>query len=101
MEPKPINSSPPQTVYKTPDPQANVSELYSIYCVQMSNALSLEKSWVVNERYGAWDEAEPDPTKEKFKIDVKTLSPTDPQHYLTLDEAQEQANRQVMLAKNI
>ncbi len=96
MDAKPINSSPPQTVYKTPDPQLNVSELYSIFCVQMSNALSLEKSWVVNERYGAWDEAEPDP-KKKFKINVKTLSPTEPKHYLTLDEAHEQANRQVML----
>jgi hypothetical protein len=96
MDAKPINSSPPQTVYKTPDPQVNISELYSIFCVQMSNALSLEKSWVVNERYGAWDEAEPDP-KKKFKINVKTLSPIEPKHYLTLDEAHEQANGQVML----
>jgi hypothetical protein len=96
MEAKPINSSPPQTVYKTPDPQGNISELYSISCQQMSNAVSLEKSWVVSERYGAWDEAEPDP-KQKFKINVKTLSPTDPQHYPTLNEAQNQANEQVML----
>jgi hypothetical protein len=96
MDTKPINSLPPQTVYKTPDPQANVSELYSIFCQQMSNATSLAKSWVVSERYGAWDEAEPDP-KKKFKINVTTLSPTDPQHYLTLDEAHEQCNKQVML----
>lgn len=96
MDAKPINSSPPQTLYKTPEPQVNVSELYSIFCVQMSNALSLEKSWVVNERYGAWDEAEADP-KKKFKINVKTLSPTEPRHYLTLEEAHKQANQQVML----
>ena len=96
MDAKPIHSSPPQTVYKTPDPQVNVSELYSIFAVQMSNALSLQKSWVVNERYGAWDEAEPDP-KKKFKINVKTLSPTEPQHYLTLDEAHTQCNEQVMV----
>jgi hypothetical protein len=63
----------------------------------MSNALSLEKSWVVNERYGAWDEAEPDPQKPKFKINVRTLGPTEPQHYLTLEEAQAQADDQVML----
>jgi hypothetical protein len=35
MEPKPVNSTPPQTVYKTPDPQANVSELYTIYAQQI------------------------------------------------------------------
>jgi hypothetical protein len=96
MDVKPINSSPSQTDYKTPDPQVNVSELYSVFCVQMSNALSLERSWVVNERYGAWDEAEPDP-KKKFKINVKTLSPTESEHYLTLDEAHERANAQLML----
>jgi hypothetical protein len=96
MEPKPINSTPPQTVYKTPDRKANVSELYTIYAQQMSNAHSPEKSWVAVERYGAWDEKEPDP-RQKFKINVKTLSPTDPQHYLTIDEAHKQCDEQVML----
>jgi hypothetical protein len=95
MEPKPIDSAPPQSVYKTPDPHANVSEVYTIYAQQMSNAHSLEKSWVVIERYGAWDEKEPDP-KQKFKINVKTLSPTDPQHYLTIDEAHKQCDDQVL-----
>jgi hypothetical protein len=100
MKAKSINSSPPRTVYKTPEPQANVSELYSIYCQQMSNATSLEKSWVLSERYGAWDEVEPDP-KRKFKINVVTLSPTDPQHYLTLDEAHKQCDEQVMVRVRI
>jgi hypothetical protein len=96
MEAKPINSAPPQTVYKTPNPQASVSELYTIFCQQMSNALTLERSWVVHERYGAWDENEPDP-KQKFRINVTTLSPTEPRHYLTLDEAHKQCDEQVML----
>jgi hypothetical protein len=96
MDAKPIDSAPPQTVYKTSDPQLNVSELYTIFAQQMSNAESLEKSWVVCERYGAWDEAEPDP-KQKFKINVKTLSPTDPQQYLTIEEAHKQCDLQVML----
>lgn len=96
MEPKPIDSAPPQTVYKTPDPQANVSELYTIFAQQMSNAQSLEKSWVAVERYGAWDENESDP-KKKFKINVKALSPTDPRHYLTIQEAHKQCDEQVML----
>jgi hypothetical protein len=96
MKVKAIDSSPPQTVYKTPDPQLNVSELYTIFAQQMSDAQSLEKSWVVCERYGAWDEAEPD-QKQKFKINVKTLSPTDPRNYLTIEEAHKQCDEQVMI----
>jgi hypothetical protein len=94
-DPKPIDSAPSQTLYRTPNPEHEVSELYTIFAVRMSNALSPEKSWVVYERYGAWDEAEPDP-KQKFKINVKTLSPSDPQHYFTLDEVYKQCDEQVM-----
>lgn len=94
-DPKPIDSAPSQTLYKTPNPEHAVSELYTIFAVRMSNALFPEKSWVAYERYGAWDEAEPNP-KLKFKINVKTLSPTDPHHYLTLDEAHKQCDEQVM-----
>ena len=49
---------------------------------------------MVKERYGAWDQAEPDPQR-KFKIKVFTLSPNDPVHCLTLDEAQRQVDQQV------
>ena len=55
-----------------------------------------EKSWVAVERYDACDEEEPD-AKQKFKINAKTLSPTDPRHYLTIDEAHKQCDEQVML----
>lgn len=95
MEAQPLDYAYTQTLYKTANPQFNVSELYLIFAQQMSNAQSLEKSWVVCERYGAWDEAEPD-AKQKFKINVKTLSPTDPEHYLTLEEAYKQCGEQVV-----
>jgi len=90
-----MNVSVPQTVYKTPEPEENVSELYTIYCQQMPDATTRGKCWIVKERYGAWDGGEPDP-KKKFKIGVTTLSPTDPRHYLTADEAEKQADAQVL-----
>jgi len=88
--------SVPQTIYRTPEPEENVSELYTIYCQQMPDVPNSGKCWIVKERYGAWDEAEPDP-KKKFKFDATTLSPSDPWHYLTAEEAEQQADAQVLL----
>ncbi|MBZ5502319.1 MAG: hypothetical protein LAN59_08760 [Acidobacteriia bacterium] len=87
----------PLTVYETPNPEHNVSPLYTVYCERMEDFTDPARCWIVKERYGAWDEKEIDPTKKKFKIDVTTLSPNEPQHYLTLDEAHEQAEKQMML----
>jgi hypothetical protein len=49
----------------------------------------------VNELHGYWDEQEPDP-KKKFKNKAVTLSPTDPRHCVTIEEASKIMNAQVL-----
>jgi hypothetical protein len=71
-----MSASVPKTVYKTPNPEEQVSELYTVYAEELPESKDPQKRRVVKERYGAWDEAEPDP-KRKLKIKVFTLSPTD------------------------
>jgi len=48
------------------------------------------------EKFGYWDEAEPDP-KKQFKNEVNTLSTTDPNHCLTIGESHEFIKKQVLL----
>ena len=56
------------------------------------DATDAEKCWVAIEKLG-WDEADP---KKKFKNGVKTLSPTDPVHCLTVEEFHEFIKKQVL-----
>jgi hypothetical protein len=80
----------PKTVYKTPNPQKNVSELYTVFAEQLPEATDPKKRWVVKKRYGAWDEA-----SQKFEINVRTLGPTDPKHCVTIEEAHAQVDQQI------
>lgn len=84
----------PQTVYKTPEPEAFISECYTIFAQVLPGATDPNRRWVIKEAHGYWDEAELDPTA-KFKLRVNTLEPTDPQHCVTLDEAQKLVDEQV------
>lgn len=54
-----------------------------------------KKCWVVMEKFGYWDEAESDQEK-KFKNEVRTLSATNPADCLTIEEAHEFINKQVL-----
>jgi hypothetical protein len=91
-----INPTIPMTVYKVPDAEAEVSELYTIYADELPTATDPKKRWVVNEIHGYWDEHEPDPSVNKFKNKAVTLSPTDPQHCVTIEEAWKIMNNQVL-----
>jgi hypothetical protein len=91
-----INPTIPMTVYKVPDPEDEVSELYTIYADELLSATDPEKRWVVNELHGYWDEKEPDPKAKKFKNRATTLSPTHPKHCVTIDEAFKIMNAQVL-----
>jgi hypothetical protein len=84
------------TVYKTPDPEDEVSELYTIHADELPGATDPEKRWVVKETHGYWDEHEPDPNVKKFKNQARTLSPTDPLHCVTIEEAHKIIDEQVL-----
>lgn len=87
-------STIPKSVYKVPDPEEHVSEAYTIFADRLQEATDEEKCWVVKEIHGYWDEDEPDP-KQKFKNKAATLSPTDPQHCVTIEDAHKIIDDQV------
>lgn len=91
-----MNAIRPQTVNETPNPQEKVSEPYTVYAEELPQAVHQDRRWVEKERFGAWKEAAQEPEK-KFKIDVQTLSPTDPEHCLTLEDAYKQIDEQIKL----
>jgi len=84
------------TVYNTPHPHRGLSPLYTLHAEIHPDATNPKKCWVVMEKFGYWDEAEPDP-KKKFKNEVNTLSTTDPNHCLTIEESHEFIKKQVLL----
>jgi GH43 family beta-xylosidase len=85
----------PKTVYKTPEPEARVSECYTIFADDLPEATDEAKCWVVKEIHGYWDQDEPDP-KKKFKNKATSLSPTDPKHCVTIHEAHDIIDGQVL-----
>ena len=84
------------TVYNTPHRRRELSPLYTLHVEIHPGAKDPKKCWVVRERFGYWDETQPDP-KKKFKNTLNTLSPTDPVRCLTIEEAHEFIKRQVLL----
>ena len=83
------------TVYNTPHPHQGRSPLYTLHAEIHPEALDLTRCWVVMEKFGYWDDAEPDPNK-RFKDAVNTLSPTNPVRFLTIEESHEVIKRQVL-----
>lgn len=90
--PTPQRHTVPQTLYSTPDPQRQISELYVINAEELATATDPERRWVIKEQHGYWDEQ-----SKKFLLNVVTLRPNDPRHCLTLDEAHTAVERQVMV----
>lgn len=83
------------TVYDTPHPHRGLSPLYTLHAEIHPAAMDPKKCWVVMEKFGYWDEAESDQEK-KFKNEVRTLSATNPADCLTIEEAHEFINKQVL-----
>ena len=90
-------STIPRTVYKVPNPLEDVSELYSIFADELPSANHPEKRYVVKEIHGYWDEQETDPKAKKFKNVATTLSPTDAEHCVTIEEAWKLIDGQIWL----
>jgi len=81
------------TVYNTPRVQRELLPHYTLRAEIHPNARDPKKCWVVIEKFGYWDEAEPNPEK-KFKNAVNTLNATDPAHCLTIEESHEVIKKQ-------
>ncbi len=82
----------PKTVYRTPTPEFGVSEAYEIAIEPVPNSPDPQRCWIVRELHGYYNEQE-----KKFHFKVETLHPTDSRHFMTLDEAQKDADKQVLL----
>jgi hypothetical protein len=82
----------PKVVYKVPNPDDNFSELYIVFGEELLTATDPDRIWVVKETHGFWDDAD---TEKKFKKNTDTLSPNDPKHCLSIEEAFEAIDRQV------
>jgi len=92
-------STVPKSVYNTPDPEKEISEVYTIYAEMLVEAKDPKKCWVVREKHGYWDENEQEP-KKRFKNSVTTLSPIDPVHYLSIEDAHKVIDQQVLFRAN-
>ena len=82
------------TVYDTPNPRRGLSPLYTLHAEIHPQATDPQKCWVVMEKFGYWDETEPDPQK-KFRNVESTLSSTDPACCLTIEESHEYIKKRV------
>ncbi|MGB8474798.1 MAG: hypothetical protein WCE61_12000 [Candidatus Acidiferrum sp.] len=86
----------PKTVFRTPNPQFEVSEVYEIFIKPVPGAADLHECWIVGETHGWCDEV-----TKRFHYRVETVEPVDKHSFLTCEEAIYLANEQVLLrAKN-
>lgn len=84
------------TVYDTPHPRRGHSRFYALHPEINPGAVDPKKCWMVVEKFGYWDETEPD-LEKKFKHVVSTLSSTDPTHCLSIEEAHNFITKQLAL----
>jgi hypothetical protein len=82
----------PKTVYRTPTPEWQISECYEIWIEAFPGAPDRNRCWIVREVHGYYDEA-----TKTYHHKVETLHPTDPRHFLTIEEAMREADKQVLL----
>jgi hypothetical protein len=82
----------PKTVYRTPNPEWDVSESYEILIEVVPDAPDPQRCWVVRELHGYFEEA-----TKTYHHQVETLHPNEPRHFLTFEEVMRAANQQVLL----
>ncbi len=91
-----MKNSFPKTVFRTPTPEFEVSELYEISIKPVPGAPNPHECWIVREMHGQRDEA-----TKTFHNEIVTVDPTDKRQFLTCEEAINHANERVLaLAKN-
>jgi hypothetical protein len=91
------NRTVPMVMYKVPNPQDDLSELYLIYGEELATATDTKKRWVPMETHGYWDEAETDPDpKKKFKYSFPSLAPNEQRHCMTIEDVFEAVDAQIL-----
>jgi hypothetical protein len=86
-----IPDPPPKTVYRTPNPERGISEAYEIAIEPVPGAPDPRRCWIVRELHGYYEEA-----TKTYHEEVETLHPNEPQHFLALEEAMREADKQVL-----
>src|SRR5215472_16863232 len=81
----------PKTVYRTPNPEHGISEDYEISIEPAPGAPDPQRCWIVRELHGYYEEA-----TKTYHQNVETLHPNEPPHFLTLEEAIREADKQVL-----
>jgi hypothetical protein len=84
--------TPQKSIYKTLSPENEISEVYVVYAEELDAATDPTRRWVVKEKHGWFDDV-----PKQFLMNVTTLSPTDPVHCVTLEEAHQLLDQQVLL----
>jgi hypothetical protein len=86
-----MTNSFPKNVYRTPNPEFNVSEVYEISIEPVPGVRDPHRCWIVRELHGFHDDK-----SGKYQQEVETLNSGSSRHFLTCDEAIHQANNQVL-----
>lgn len=81
----------PKTLYRTPNPEWEISEAYEIFIEPVPGAPDPERCWIVREMHGYYEE-----DTKTYHYKVETLHPNQPKHFMTLDEATKVADQQVV-----
>jgi hypothetical protein len=87
-----MRNSFPKSVYRTPNPEFNVSEVYEISIAPVPGVSDQHRCWIVRELHGYYDEK-----SKTYEQTVETLNSGASAHLFTCDEAIHQANNQVLL----
>ena len=81
----------PKTVFRTPDPKFESSEVYEISIKPVPGDYAPHECWIIREMHGY-----PEETTKKFQYVVETIDPQDKRSFLTCEEAVNQANERVL-----
>ena len=81
----------PRTVYRTPNPEFEVSECYEISIHPVPGASDPQRCWIVREFHGYFEEA-----TKTYHYQVETLHPNEPRHFMTFEEVMKAANEQIL-----
>lgn len=87
-----MKSSFPKTIFRTPTPEFEISETYEIFIKPVPGVPDPHECWIVREMHGWYDQR-----TKSFLYKVETLEPADKRHFLTCEEAINQANLHVLL----
>ncbi len=87
-----MKNSFPKTLYRTPRPEFEVSEVYELSIEPVPGAEDPHCCWIVREVHGHFNGE-----KKTFEQEIRTLNSTGHTHFLTCEEAIQRANEEVLV----